>query len=88
MADRRFSNQYPHRHRLLMGVGLDSDGHARVTKGEDYVVLGGSKATHERLQEGVERFRDTLQKMGTDLQTASDDEMFEAASESGLIDDA
>ena len=77
----------PHQYRLLMGVGLDCDGHARVTQGDDYVVLGGTEATHERLQEGVERFRETLQKMGTDLQAASDDEMFEAASESGLIDD-
>jgi hypothetical protein len=67
-----------------MGFGLDSDGHARVTKGEDYVLLGGSEKTHGRMQDDVERFRDVLQKMGTDLQRASHEEVKEAAEESGL----
>jgi hypothetical protein len=68
-----------------MGFGLDSDGHARVTEGEDYVLLGGSENTHGRMQDEVERFRDVLHKMGTDLQRASKDEVLEAAHESGLI---
>lgn len=68
-----------------MGFGLDSDGHARVTRGEDYVLLGGSENTHGRMQDGVERFRDVLHQMGTDLQRASTDEVAEAAHESGLI---
>jgi len=81
MADRREQSS----HRLLMGFGLDSDGHARVTNGEDYVLLGGSENTHGRMQDEVERFRDVLQRMGTDLQRASTDEVVEAAHESGLI---
>jgi hypothetical protein len=68
-----------------MGFGLDSDGHARVTNGEDYVLLGGSEKTHGRMQDEVERFRGVLQRMGTDLQRASTDEVVEAAHESGLI---
>lgn len=83
MADRR----EPTALRLLMGFGLDSDGHARVTRGEDYVLLGGSENTHGRMQDEVERFRDVLQQMGTDLQRASTDEVAEAAHESGLIRD-
>ena len=81
MADRR----NPPSWKLLMGFGLDSDGHARVTRGEDYVLLGGSENTHGRMQDEVERFRDVLQRMGTDLQRASTDEVVEAAHESGLI---
>jgi len=81
MADRR----NPPSWKLLMGFGLDSDGHARVTRGEDYVLLGGSETTHGRMQDEVERFRDVLQRMGTDLQRASTDEVVEAAHESGLI---
>jgi hypothetical protein len=70
--------------RFLLGVGLDSDGHARATRGDDYVLVGGSEETHEQMQERVERFRETLGKMGTDLQRASKEQVREAAEESGL----
>ena len=36
---------------------------------------------------GVARFQETLVRMGTDLQTASEDEMLDAAHESGLLED-
>ncbi len=82
------SNRFtPRRIRFLMGLGLDSDGHARVTRGDDFLLLGGSEATHETMQEHVERFHDTLEKMGTDLQNASEDQMLDAAGESGLLSD-
>ena len=77
----------PHRIRFLMGLGFDSDGHARVTQGDDFLLLGGSEATHETMQEAVERFNSTLEKMGTDLQNASEDQMLDAAGESGLLSD-
>ena len=83
MADRKPSRTS---FRLLMGVGLDSDGHARVTKGDDYLLLGGSDRTHGDMQERVEKFRDVLSKMGTDLQEASKDQVREAAHESGLAE--
>ncbi len=38
------------------------------------------------MRETVERFTDTLRRMGTDLQHASSDEMLEAAGEAGLLD--
>ena len=69
----------------MLGVGLDNeDGHSRVTRGEDYVLMGGSEQTHERMQDDVERFRHSLDRMGTDLQRATRDEMAEAAERSGL----
>ena len=83
MADRR----NPSSQRFLMGIGLDNDGHARVTKGEEFMILGGTEETHGAMQDGVERFQETLEKMGTDLQRASDDEMIEAAYEAGLLDE-
>ena len=83
MADRRNPDQT----RCLLGLGLDNeDGHARLTRGEDYVLMGGSEQTHEHMQDNVERFRHSLKKMGTDLQRASRDEMTEAAQKSGLAD--
>ncbi len=70
--------------RFFMGLGFDGDGHARITKGEDYVLLGGSSETHELMQEHAERFRDSLRGLGTDLQRATPEEMEAAARESGL----
>ncbi|MHC4958305.1 MAG: hypothetical protein ACYTGN_08000 [Planctomycetota bacterium] len=84
MADRRLDDEP---RRFLLGVGLDSDGHARVTKSEQYFLLGGSEETHSVMRDTVETFTDTLRKMGTTLDHASDDEMLEAAFEAGLIDE-
>lgn len=83
MADRRLPSRPI---RFLLGVGLDSDGHVRATRGEDFVLVGGSEETHGKMQERVERFRETLGKMGTDLQQASKEQMREAAEESGLTE--
>jgi hypothetical protein len=83
MADRRLPSRPS---RLLLGVGLDSDGHVRATRGEDFFLVGGTEETHGRMQERVERFRETLGKMGTDLQRASREQVLEAADESGLVE--
>ncbi len=80
MADRRMHDQV----RLLMGLGLDTDGHARVTRGEDFLLVGGTEETHGRMQEGVERLHETLEKMGTSFQHASPEELCEAAGRSGM----
>ena len=82
MADFRNEEE---RRRFLLGLGLDNeDGHARVTRHEEYVLLGGSEETHERMQDDVERFRHSLEKLGTDLHRASKEELREAARRSGL----
>jgi len=82
MADFRDEEE---RRRLLLGLGLDNkDGHTRVTRSDDYVLLGGSEETHERMQDDVERFRHSLEKLGTDLHRASKEELREAAHRSGL----
>lgn len=51
----------------LVGVGLDSDGHKRITRSEDFVVLGGSKETHERLSEISIKASEELKKRGKDV---------------------
>lgn len=36
----------------LLGVGLDNeDGHKRITRGEQFVLVGGSEETHGRMTE-------------------------------------
>ena len=43
----------------LLGVGLDSDdGKKRVSRGPNFVLMGGSRDTHERMQEVAVRFNE------------------------------
>jgi hypothetical protein len=56
----------------VVGLGLDgSDGHKRVTRTEEMVLLGGSAETHERMQETAIRFGENLEKRGKTLQETS-----------------
>jgi hypothetical protein len=56
----------------LVGLGLDNDdGHQRVTRGEEFVLLGGSAETHERMQDVAIRVTESLENKGKRLQDAS-----------------
>lgn len=56
----------------VVGVGLDAaDGHKRITRTEDMVLVGGSAETHERMQETAIRFGEGLEKRGKSLHDAS-----------------
>ena len=76
------------RQAFLVGVGLDSkDGHRRATRGQDYVLFGGSEATHERMQDGAEKFREILEQRGKNLKDVEDPaELHDIAREAGLCD--
>jgi hypothetical protein len=65
----------PHQENLrvlgLLGVGLDgTDGHRRLTRTEDFLIVGGAQQTHERLQETAIKFEEALQQRGKRLQDA------------------
>jgi hypothetical protein len=52
----------------ILGVGTDAvDGHQRVTRTEEMVLLGGSAETHEKMQETAIRFSEELEKRGKTL---------------------
>jgi hypothetical protein len=52
----------------VLGVGLDAeDGHTRVTRTDEMVLVGGSAETHERMQETAIRFSEALEKRGKEL---------------------
>ncbi|VTR96527.1 Uncharacterized protein OS=Opitutaceae bacterium TAV5 GN=OPIT5_27545 PE=4 SV=1 [Gemmata massiliana] len=56
----------------VVGVGLDGeDGHTRVTRTEEMVMVGGSAETHERMQETAIRFGENLEKRGKTIHEAS-----------------
>jgi len=60
----------------LVGVGLDNaDGHKRVTRGDDFTLVGGSEETHERMTETVVKTVEDLNHRGKRLQTAEPEEV-------------
>jgi hypothetical protein len=55
----------------LLGVGLDGeDGHRRITRTPEFLLLGGSAETHERMQETALRFEEALERRGKTLADA------------------
>ena len=59
----------------FLGVGLDNqDGHQRLTRTENFLLVGGSAETHERMQDTAVRFGESLQKRGKTLPEASPEE--------------
>ena len=55
----------------LLGVGLDNqDGHKRITHGEEFLLVGGSEDTHERMQDVVIRVTESLKDRGKRLRDA------------------
>ena len=62
----------------ILGVGLDGeDGHKRVTRTEEMVLVGGSSETHERMQETAIRFAEALEGSGRRLQDTPSREALE-----------
>jgi BMFP domain-containing protein YqiC len=80
------ANAKPKRARkaVMLGVGLDSDGHKRVTSGENFLLAGGSKETHEEMTEKAIKINEKLAKRGKQLDTVSREEFDDIAHEVGL----
>ena len=67
----------------MVGVGLDNDGHQRITRGENFLLLGGSEETHERMQETALQINEQLEKRGKRLEDASPEELRDIVGEIG-----
>ena len=61
----------------FLGIGLDSDGHRRITHAEHFLIVGGSAETHEKMQETAARFGEALDKAGKPLREMSPDQAAE-----------
>jgi len=71
---------------MLLGLGFDGDdGHKRITRGDNFCLVGGSEETHDRMTETVVRFNERLARRGKELHELSREEfndmMHEAAEE-------
>jgi hypothetical protein len=69
---------------LMVGVGLDTDGHKRLTTGPNFVLMGGSKDTHEVMTEKVIKINEKLAAKGKQLEEVSHEELDDIAHSVGL----
>ena len=69
---------------VMLGVGLDSDGHKRVTTGSNFILMGGSEETHEVMTEKVIKINEKLKSKGKQLEEVSHEEFDDIAHEVGL----
>lgn len=87
LPDKDLTRRNPEAKALLLGVGLDnSDGHVRVTRGEEFYLVGGSRDTHEHMQEKVIKFTEELDRRGKRLADVSPKEFLEIARQIKLTD--
>jgi hypothetical protein len=77
-------NKKPRRKAILLGVGLDSDGHKRITTGPNFALVGGSAETHEVMTEKVIKVNERLSNKGKQLEDVSREEFEDIALEVGL----
>lgn len=69
---------------MMLGVGLDSDGHKRVTRGDNFTLVGGSKDTHEEMTEKAIKINEKLRAKGKSLDSVSREEFDDIAHSVGL----
>ncbi len=69
---------------LMLGVGLDSDGHKRVTTGSNFALVGGSQETHEEMTEKAIKINEKLTERGKTLDSVGEAEFDDIAHDVGL----
>jgi hypothetical protein len=78
------ASKKPGRKALMLGLGLDSDGHKRLTTGPNFVLMGGTEQTHEVMTEKVIKINEKLAARGKQLEDVSREEMDDIAHAVGL----
>ena len=69
---------------VLLGVGLDSDGHKRVTTGPNFLLAGGTRETHEVMTEKAIKINEKMSARGKTLDNVSREEFDDIAESVGL----
>ena len=68
----------------MLGIGLDSDGHKRITKGENFALVGGTKETHEVMTETAVKINEKIASRGKRLEAVSHEEFDDIVHDVGL----
>jgi hypothetical protein len=67
----------------LLGLAFDAkDGHKRITRGDNFLLVGGSEETHGLLRDTVIKVTEKLDQRGQELADVSPEEL------RNLIDEA
>jgi len=67
---------------MLLGLGLDcDDGHVRVTRAENFQLVGGSHETHQGMQEKCIKFNEKLDTRGKRIEDLERQEFIDLAAE-------
>ena len=69
---------------VMLGLGLDSDGHKRLTTGSNFVLLGGTQETHDVMTEKAIKINEKLTARGKQLEEVSGEEFDDIAHSVGL----
>jgi hypothetical protein len=69
---------------IMLGVGLDSDGHKRVTTGPNFALVGGTAETHECMTEKAIKINEKLADRGKTLESVDSEEFADIARSVGL----
>jgi hypothetical protein len=60
----------------ILGIGFDNaDGHKRITRADQFSVVGGSEETHERITETLLKTCDDLRRKGKSIDQAEPREL-------------
>ena len=70
--------------KVLLGLGLDSDGHKRITTGPNFALLGGTQETHDIMTEKVIKINEKLSAKGKTLDQVCEREFGDIAESVGL----
>ena len=67
----------------LLGLAFDAkDGHKRITRGNNFLLAGGSEETHVLMRDTILKVNERLDERGLDLADVSADELRDLLNES------
>ncbi len=69
---------------MMLGLGLDSDGHKRITTGPNFALVGGTQETHELMTEKAIKINEKLAAKGKELDEVTFQEFDDIAQSVGL----
>jgi len=69
---------------IVLGIGLDSDGHKRLTTGPNFALVGGTQETHDAMTEKAIKINEKLAAKGKQLEDVSRDKFDDIAQSVGL----
>jgi len=69
---------------LMLGIGVDSDGHKRLTTGSNFALIGGTEETHSAMTEKAIKINEKLAAKGKRLEDVSREEFEDIAHSVGL----